>query len=509
MLKKFWTEPTKRFMLFIVIGVLFSTIAYTSVTYNLDVNGELSLGKQNGVVITNISTSSVSENCSYTINHYVNTLLTNTINVTENGEVVLRVEVKNTDNVKYRFDGILYDTNPNNELGTYSNEFIVPSITTGENGISTGTVINEQETKVIYVKYDYTGSSLVSPESVEQLIGTIKLNFKRLYNITYVLNGGTQNPNQVEYYAAGDSVTLLDPTKANATFIGWYENENHTGDAVTNINGRTADITLYAYFYTYYDIYFQIPSSWYKNNEDPDYVVKMYLYKDSDKSYHEAWPGISMSRDTSSSHDIYKVTLGDNIMENYDKVVFSNGNVPEGSGNTYYNIDKTYSQTVDIDFTSSNWGKIFAPEIYNNPDNANEVRFFARNNQGLYYYIWNNSSQTAKDPWPGLQISNYRGASVLDFVFDKSVYDRLIINKGSRGAQTPDMNIPLYSDLTFSCTTEGNNTFYFYVTRMFYDGSWYNINNWETTGYNTWNNNNGPGFANTVSDVDYYNSILG
>ena len=235
----------------------------------------------------------------------------------------------------------------------------------------------------------------------------------------------------------------------------------------------------------------------------------MYLYKDSDKSYHEAWPGISMSRDTSSSHDIYKVTLGDNIMENYDKVVFSNGNVPEGSGNTYYNIDKTYSQTVDIDFTSSNWGKIFAPEIYNNPDNANEVRFFARNNQGLYYYIWNNSSQTAKDPWPGLQISNYRGASVLDFVFDKSVYDRLIINKGSGGAQTPDMNIPLYSDLTFSCTTEGNNTFYFYVTRMFYDGSWYNINNWETTGYNTWNNNNGPGFANTVSEVDYYNSILG
>ena len=244
MLKKFWTEPTKRFMLFIVIGVLFSTIAYTSVTYNLDVNGELSLGKQNGVVITNISTSSVSENCSYTINHYVNTLLTNTINVTENGEVVLRVEVKNTDNVKYRFDGILYDTNPNNELGTYSNEFIVPSITTGENGISTGTVINEQETKVIYVKYDYTGSSLVSPESVEQLIGTIKLNFKRLYNITYVLNGGTQNPNQVEYYAAGDSVTLLDPTKANATFIGWYENENHTGDAVTNINGRTADTSV-------------------------------------------------------------------------------------------------------------------------------------------------------------------------------------------------------------------------------------------------------------------------
>lgn len=507
MIKKFWTDPTKRFILFIVIGVLFSTVAYTSVTYNLDVNGELSLGTQNGVIITDISSSSVSDGCSFTIDHYVNTLLTNTINVNDEGEVILRVEVKNTDNVKYRFDGILYDTSPNNELGAYSNEFIVPEVVTGENGISEGTIINELETKVIYVKYSYKGPTLLTDE-VEQLIGTIKLDFERLYNITYVLNGGTQAQNQPEYYAAGDSVTLLNPTKQNATFIGWYDNSEHTGNSITNLDGRTSDITLYAYFHTYYDIYFQVPSSWYKNSGDQDYTVKMYIYNDSDNSYHTAWPGIDMTKDTNSSHDVFKITLSDNIMENYNKVVFSNGNIPVDSGNTYFDIDKTYSQTVDLDFTSSNWGKIFAPEIYSNPNNSNEVRFFARNNQGLHYYIWNNSSQTAKDPWPGQTISNYRGASVSDFTFDKSQYDRMIINKGNGGAQTPDLNIPLYSDLTFSSTTEGNNNFYFYVTRTFYDGNWYSIDNWETSGYTAWNNKNGPGFANTTSDVDYYNSIL-
>ncbi len=68
----------------------------------------------------------------------------------------------------------------------------------------------------------------------------------RYYHISYNLDGGTQAANQPDRYLAGNSVTLLDPTKTDYTFQGWYDNSGFTGTALTNTSGRSGDLTLYA-----------------------------------------------------------------------------------------------------------------------------------------------------------------------------------------------------------------------------------------------------------------------
>lgn len=68
----------------------------------------------------------------------------------------------------------------------------------------------------------------------------------RYYHISYNLDGGTQAANQPDRYLAGNSVTLLDPTKADYTFQGWYDNASFTGTALTNTSGRSGDLILYA-----------------------------------------------------------------------------------------------------------------------------------------------------------------------------------------------------------------------------------------------------------------------
>lgn len=71
------------------------------------------------------------------------------------------------------------------------------------------------------------------------------------YNITYVLNGGTnsaKNP-AVYYYSKGLDV-LYTPTKDWHKFAGWYESNTFEGEPVTSIPRKsTGDITLYANWY--------------------------------------------------------------------------------------------------------------------------------------------------------------------------------------------------------------------------------------------------------------------
>lgn len=72
--------------------------------------------------------------------------------------------------------------------------------------------------------------------------------------ITYVLDGGTQALNQVTTIASNESVTLLDPTKSEYNFGGWYNNSSFEGEAITVLSNVTSDITLYAQW-TEYDYF--------------------------------------------------------------------------------------------------------------------------------------------------------------------------------------------------------------------------------------------------------------
>ncbi len=69
--------------------------------------------------------------------------------------------------------------------------------------------------------------------------------------ITYVLNGGTQADGQVTTISSNETVTLLEPTKPEYHFAGWYTDPDFTSDQVTTLSNVTSDITLYACFATY------------------------------------------------------------------------------------------------------------------------------------------------------------------------------------------------------------------------------------------------------------------
>ena len=68
------------------------------------------------------------------------------------------------------------------------------------------------------------------------------------YSITYELNGGVNNPDNIETYRSTNaSFTLLSPTREGYVFAGWYDNPEFSGEAVERIvRGTSGDITLYA-----------------------------------------------------------------------------------------------------------------------------------------------------------------------------------------------------------------------------------------------------------------------
>jgi len=68
------------------------------------------------------------------------------------------------------------------------------------------------------------------------------------YNLTYFLNGGTNNVGNPATFEAVDlPITLLDPTKEGYTFSGWYDNGDFIGLPVTQIT-EEADDVVYAKF---------------------------------------------------------------------------------------------------------------------------------------------------------------------------------------------------------------------------------------------------------------------
>ena len=68
----------------------------------------------------------------------------------------------------------------------------------------------------------------------------------RISDITYELNGGTNNENNPATYKEGNSFELAVPTKENYLFAGWYM-DSEFKNFVTHIKRDTSgNITLYA-----------------------------------------------------------------------------------------------------------------------------------------------------------------------------------------------------------------------------------------------------------------------
>lgn len=68
-----------------------------------------------------------------------------------------------------------------------------------------------------------------------------------VYQIEYVLNGGTQDKEAATSYTVEQAVTLPNPVKVGYEFVGWCQNENLTDTPITVVEkGNTGNKKLYA-----------------------------------------------------------------------------------------------------------------------------------------------------------------------------------------------------------------------------------------------------------------------
>lgn len=67
------------------------------------------------------------------------------------------------------------------------------------------------------------------------------------YTITYNLNGGVEETNPASYNILTPTIILEAPTQEGYTFDGWFDDEEFTGDAVTELPlGSTGNVELWA-----------------------------------------------------------------------------------------------------------------------------------------------------------------------------------------------------------------------------------------------------------------------
>ncbi len=66
------------------------------------------------------------------------------------------------------------------------------------------------------------------------------------YSINYMLNGGTNNENNINVYDINTAFTFLKPTKNDFDFKGWFTDEALTAPIADIVKGTTGEITLYA-----------------------------------------------------------------------------------------------------------------------------------------------------------------------------------------------------------------------------------------------------------------------
>lgn len=133
------------------------------------------------------------------------------------------------------------DSNNKVLSGTVANFSIIPN-----NGyeVSSVTYKFEEEETSRTVTVDENGEfSIVITDSISVFAEYQLIN----YNVNYVLDGGTNSAENPATFTYLQGFELAEPTRENATFLGWYTTSDFTGNAVTEIeDGTTANITLYA-----------------------------------------------------------------------------------------------------------------------------------------------------------------------------------------------------------------------------------------------------------------------
>lgn len=91
------------------------------------------------------------------------------------------------------------------------------------------------------------------------------------YNISYILNGGTQdNRNPEEYTIENSALTIYPANRDSYVFTGWFSDQNFTSDSKMEFipSGTTGNITLYAQWTPTHQL------TYYSNNGSGDGIMR-------------------------------------------------------------------------------------------------------------------------------------------------------------------------------------------------------------------------------------------
>ncbi len=200
-----------------IFGIILLSIGYAQIVYDLNVNGDISLRSQQGIIITDAKEISKTGTSQSTILNYVGTLLTNymKLDVNKSSSIIQKIKVENTNSDNYQLVELLYDTTSSIQgLDLYTNPDIVPQVLTKSEIISTfqdvseselleiGDSLNAGETKYVYIKFQYSENiqnSSTNPTEEQTILekGMINIHFKKVFPVTYISIDNTTYPTTV------------------------------------------------------------------------------------------------------------------------------------------------------------------------------------------------------------------------------------------------------------------------------------------------------------------------
>ena len=308
------------------------------------------------------------------------------------------------------------------------------------------------------------------------------------YTIKFDANGGTGTMDDMNFvYGTPQNLTANAFVKTNYEFTRWNTAANGTGTAYADeaeINNLTTvdqtEITLYAQWLAP-SVYFQLPPDWYGT------TVNIYFYNNSTKA-NSGWPGEAFTL-VDNTRNIYGHMLTDYEMANYDRIIVTNGESIDGydgalNGNT--------KQTVDIPLTSSEYNKVYVPELYSG---SGTRVFFRKTGSEMvpHVYYWNDTDNVG---WPGPTLTDAINDDSFQYIIP-SGYNTMIFNNGysGYGNQSGDFPIQSHQDLTYNLASG--------PFRIFYSGSWHNYQSWLSSEYNTWLSDDYVKFQAAKTELNY------
>lgn len=96
-----------------------------------------------------------------------------------------------------------------------------------------------------YIKLSDYGTATTQKSFTRMVVFSVAKN-SCTYNISYVLNGGTNNSSNPKTYVAGKGAKLYNPTRSNYVFEGWYYDSSFKNRATQISTSDSGNKTLYA-----------------------------------------------------------------------------------------------------------------------------------------------------------------------------------------------------------------------------------------------------------------------